>query len=189
MSLFHAPPFSARELARDDIGLLQAFLDANPAYFDCVGGSPAGDHEAAELFDELPPDGWPYTRKWLIGCFDGAGELAGMAELVADLLAPGVWHVGLFIVATARHGRGDAHVIWQGLAAWMQGQGARWFRLGVVEGNPRGLRFWRRQGFIPLRDRTGVEIAGRLHRVQVLARPVDGGLIEDYLALVPRDAP
>ncbi|MCR5869224.1 GNAT family N-acetyltransferase [Aquincola sp. J276] len=112
-----------------------------------------------------------------------------MAELVADLLAPGVWHVGLFIVATARHGHGDAQLIWQGLAAWMQRQGAQWIRLGVVENNPRGLRFWRRQGLMPLRDRQGVEIAGRLHRVHVLARPVDGGLMEDYLALVPRDAP
>lgn len=189
MNLFHTPPFSGRELTRDDIGLLQAFFDANPTYFECIGGAPATATEAAELFDELPPAGWPYTRRWLIGVFDGSGELAGMTELVADLLAPGVWHVGLLIVATARHGTGDAQLIWQGLTSWMRQQGAQWLRLGVVESNPRGLRFWRRQGFIVLRDRQGVEIAGRLHRVHVLARPVGAGLIEDYLARVPRDAP
>lgn len=125
----------------------------------------------------------------MVGFFDASNALAGVADLVADLLAPGVWHVGLFIVATERHGRGDAQALWQALAGWMQQQGAQWLRLGVVENNPRGLRFWRRQGFIPLRDREGVEIAGRLHRVHVLARPVGVGLIEDYLALVPRDAP
>lgn len=189
MNLFAAPPFSARELAREDIAPLQAFFEANPAYFECIGGSPAGAGEAAELFDDGPPAGWPFTRRWLIGFFDASNALAGVADLVADLLAPGVWHVGLFIVATERHGRGDAQALWQALAGWMQQQGAQWLRLGVVENNPRGLRFWRRQGFIPLRDREGVEIAGRLHRVHVLARPVGVGLIEDYVALVPRDAP
>lgn len=112
-----------------------------------------------------------------------------MAELVADLLAPAVWHVGLFIVATDRHGSGDADRLWQALAAWMQAQGAQWLRLGAVAANPRALRFWLRHGFIPLRMREGVEISGRLHTVQTLARPTGEGRIEDYLRQVPRDLP
>lgn len=187
--LLTAPPFSAHALTRADTARLQRFFDANPAYFQLLDGAPAGPDEAAELFDDLPPVGWPYTRVWHVGFVDAQGELVAMADLVADLLAPAVWHVGLFIVATDRHGSGDADRIWQALAAWMQSQGAQWLRLGVVAANPRALRFWRRQGFIPLRVREGVEISGRLHTVQTLARAVGEGRIEDYLRLVPRDLP
>lgn len=187
--LFTAPPFSVHVLTRADTTRLQRFFEANPAYFQLLGGAPAGPDEAAELFDDLPPTGWPYTRVWHVGFADAHGDLVAMADLVADLLAPAVWHVGLFIVATDRHGSGDADRIWQALAAWMQSQGAQWLRLGVVAANPRALRFWRRQGFIPLRVREGVEISGRLHTVQTLARAVGEGRIEDYLRLVPRDLP
>lgn len=187
--LFTAPPFSAHALTRADTARLQRFFDANPAYFQLLGGDPAGPDEAAELFDDLPPAGWPYTRVWHVGFADARGDLVAMAELVADLLAPAVWHVGLFIVATDRHGSGDAHQLWQALAGWMQAQGAQWLRLGAVATNPRALRFWLRQGFIPLRVREGVEISERLHTVQTLARPVGEGRIEDYLRLVPRDLP
>lgn len=187
--LFTAPPFSAHALTRADTARLQRFFDANPAYFQLLGGNPAGPDEAAELFDDLPPAGWSYTRVWHVGFADARGDLVAMADLVADLLAPAVWHVGLFVVATDRHGSGDADRLWQALAAWMQAQGAQWLRLGAVATNPRALRFWRRQGFIPLRVREGVEISGRLHTVQILARPVSDGRIEDYLRLVPRDLP
>ena len=187
--LFAAPPFSAHALTRIDTARLQRFFDANPAYFQLLGGAPAGPDEAAELFDDLPPAGWPYTRVWHVGCADAHGDLVAMADLVADLLAPAVWHVGLFIVATDRHGSGDADRLWQALAGWMQAQGAEWLRLGVVAANPRAMRFWLRQGFIPLRVRKGVEIGDRLHTVQTLARPVSEGRIEDYLRLVPRDLP
>jgi GNAT superfamily N-acetyltransferase len=84
-----------------------------------------------------------------------------MANVVSDLLAPTVWHIGTFIVATSRHGRGDAQVIYDNLEAWARRNGAQWLRLGVVKGNLRAEHFWERQGFAQTRLRPGVSM-GRL---------------------------
>lgn len=46
------------------------------------------------------------------------------------------------IVATARHGTGDAQVLNRGLESWAVANGAVWMWLGVVQGNTRAERFW-----------------------------------------------
>jgi hypothetical protein len=40
------------------------------------------------------------------------------------------------------HGGGAAHDLYKQLESWMRTNGARWSRLGVVEGNRRAERFW-----------------------------------------------
>ena len=102
---------------------------------------------------------------------DADGMMADVADVVSDLLAPRVWHVGLFIVATALHGRGAAHALYAALEAWMRASGAAWIRLGVVAGNARAERFWRRVGYVETRVRAGVAMGERVNAVRVLARP------------------
>ena len=128
---------SPRELAEADLPALQAFLDAHPAYYLAVTGAPAPPDEARRAFDEPPPAGTGWTRRWFLGLHDDAGALQGHAIVVADRFAPGTWHVALFLVATALHGSGVAAATLAGLEAWMAGQGARWGRLGVVVGHAR----------------------------------------------------
>lgn len=177
------------ELVAGSEATLQRFFDANPQYFLAVNGESAGANEAHdELHYELPA-GWPCTKKWLIGYFDEEGVLQAIANVFSDLLAPGVWHIGLLIVATARHGNGDAHVLYRSLEAWAAQNGARWMRLGVVQGNARAERFWESAGFVEVRRREG-EVMGRLtNTLRVMAKPLAGDSLGAYLALVPRDRP
>jgi hypothetical protein len=112
-----------------------------------------------------------------------------MVNLVSDLLAPSVWHIGTFIVATSRHGSGDAHVLYRSIESWAQGHGARWFRLGVVQGSLRAERFWQRQGFIQTRARSGVSMGLRTNTLRVMFKPLAGGSMAQYLTLVERDRP
>ena len=102
--------------------LLQSFFDANPEYFVTVNGEPAGPGEAREEIESELPAGWSFTKRWIIGYADGRGELAAMASVVTDLLATGVWQIGLFIVATARHGNGEARILHQGLQGFRERQ-------------------------------------------------------------------
>lgn len=183
------PELRVVELTAGAEPLLQRFFDDNPLYFVTVSGEPASPGEAHdEIHGELPA-GWPYDRKWVIGYVDAAGALAAMANVVSDLLAPTVWHIGTFIVATARHGSGDAHALFGALQAWARRHGACWLRLGVVRGNVRAERFWARQGFVQTRLRDAVVFGERSTTVRVMCKPLDGGTIEAYLALVERDRP
>ena len=180
------PDLRVVELGIGCEALLQRFFDANPEYFLAVSGAPAGPAEAQQEIRDEVPAGMSYTRQWLLGWVDATGELAAMADGVVDLLAPGVWHVGLYIVATSRHGSGDARTLYRSLEAWAVDNGAAWMRLGVVAGNARAERFWAAQGFIETRTRT-VEMGQRTNTVRVMHKPLAGGTVEQYLALVPRD--
>ena len=180
---------TAVELAAGTEPLLQRFFDENPVYFMSAYGEPAGPHAAHEEIHEDLPEGWPYTKKWVIGYTTSSGELGALANVVADLLAPSVWHIGTFIIATSRHGTGEARALYQGLEQWARDNGARWFRLGVVSGNLRAERFWRRLGFTQTRVRTGIAMGRVENTVRVMFKPLQGGSKQDYLVLVERDRP
>jgi GNAT superfamily N-acetyltransferase len=168
---------------------LQAFFEATPEYFLAAHGEPAGPNEAhEELLSELP-FGWGFTKKWLVGYQTAEGNLAAFANLTSDLLAPGVWHIGLFIVATSRHGTGEAQALYGALEAWAASNGARWLRLGVVQGNVRAERFWQAMGFQQTRTRTHVEMGRLSNTLRVMVKPLAGGSLEQYLSLIERDRP
>jgi GNAT superfamily N-acetyltransferase len=194
--LFRSARLAARELAAHEVPCLQALFDANPLYFQAVNGRPPTSDEAQQEFDEQPPPHLPFTRRWCLGLFgpqgqaDGEGEaLQGVAVIVQDLCGPGVWHIALYLVATALHGSGTAGATYRAMEAWMRHGGARWLRLGVVAGNARAERFWQAQGFAEVRRREGIDTGGRVNDLRVLAKPLNGGTLADYLALVPRDRP
>jgi len=108
--------------------------------------------------------------------------------VIAGLLADSVWHIGLFIVATPLHGGGTARLLYESLEMWMRRQGARWSRLGVVEGNLRAVRFWEKAGYVDLRKRK-VELGKQVNVVRVMAKPLTDGTLSEYLSLVSRDRP
>ena len=181
------PGLRTVELTIDHAALLQRFFDRNPAYFLATSGAPAGAGEAEEeITDPLPAD-MSYTKKWVIGYVDESGELAAMANIITDVLAPSVQHIGTFIVATDRHGSGDAQRLYGALEAWARDAGGAWMRLGVVLGNVRAERFWISQGYRPVRQRHDVHMGVRTVTIQVMYKPLRGGSRDEYLELVPRD--
>jgi hypothetical protein len=68
-------------------------------------------------------------------------------------------------------------------------QGARWLRLGVVQGSARAERFWQRCGYVQVRERGPVTMGKKSNLLRVMAKPLAGGTIAEYLALVERDRP
>lgn len=187
---FAAAGLQAHELRADQIPALQAFFDANPGYFFTINGRAAPPDAAQGDFDERPPPHLGWTRRWFLGLFDDAGSIAGVLDVVADLSAAGVWHLALFMLASDRHGRGDAQACYDALEAWIRARGASWLRLGVVAGNARAERFWARQGYLETRVRDGIDTGGRINVLRVLVKPLaEAADLETYRTLVPRDRP
>jgi hypothetical protein len=154
-----------------------------------VNGQPATANEARDEFRNELPEGWSFTKKWIIGFWREPDSLIGMANVVSDLLAPGVWHIGLFIVATPLHGSGAAQSIFSNFESWARESGAQWLRMGVVEGNAQAERFWKKFSFTEVRKRDGVEMGRLTNAIRVMAKPLAGGALHEYLALVARDRP
>ena len=187
--LFQAAGHSVRQLQASDVPGLQALFDANPWYFRVVNGRPANADEAQAAFDERPPAHLPFARHWKAGIFDGRGQLAGTVVVLSDFCASGVWHLGLFLLATRLHGGGLAARLHQALLDWARAQGADWMRLSVVVGNARAERFWARQGYVEVRRRHGIDTGGRLNDARVMVRALGEQGLDAYLARVPRDQP
>jgi GNAT superfamily N-acetyltransferase len=184
------PGLRAVELRAEDAPVLQPLLEACPAYFELVQGGVAAPDEARRwMASAAPPASMPFSRLWHVGAVDAGERLVAFASTVDDLLAPGVFHVGLFIVATDRHGTGLAQAFYAALEAWARAAGAQWMRLGVVVGNTRGERFWRRHGFVETRLREGMPMGTKVNTVRVLFKALAGGTRDEYLALVARDRP
>jgi len=188
-ALFGDAEFQARPLLDNDLPMLQAFFVANPDYFIAVNGVPPRSDEARQEFDERVPAGMAYERQYRLGLFDAQGGLIGVAWLVSILFAAGVWHIGLFIVATALHGSGRAQAMHQALHDWIACQGARWIRLGAVVGNRRAERFWEKLGYLEVRRRTGIQTGLRISTVRVFVKGVGGAGLDEYLQRVERDRP
>jgi len=110
-----------------------------------------------------------------------------MATIVGDFIADHVWHIGLFIVVSALHGSGAAHVLYRKLEQWMVDRGARWIRLGVVQGNAKAERFWQRSGYVQVRERGPLQMGRKTNLLRVMVKPLAGGTLDAYLALVGRD--
>ncbi|HQR19962.1 MAG TPA: GNAT family N-acetyltransferase [Burkholderiaceae bacterium] len=172
------------------IGELQAFYEANPEYWHLVHGHAPVPDEATQEFDARPPAEMSYSAvpMWLIRD-RVSGRLIGEVSAVTDLMAPGVIHLGFFIVDKARQGSGFAAEVYGAYEAWAIAHGARWLRLGVVEGNQRAHRFWVRNGYREVRRRHDYEIGSLRHTLLVMVKALQPYTFDDYLALVPRDRP
>jgi len=166
---------------------LQDFFESNSEYSIAVDGRPPGPGRAREVFESLPPAGWPFEKKWVLDFSGADGTMIGMADVISNLFVPGVWHIGLFIIATPLHGGGAARLVYEGLEEWMQGNGARWLRLGVVEGNARAERFWEKLGYVDVRRRLDVKMGERTNDIRVMVKPLATATLPEYLSLVARD--
>lgn len=180
---------TAVELTSAHVPSLQRFFVANPAYFLAVQGEPARPDEAREEIEDPVPIGIPHTKKWVIGFVRPDREIMALAHLASDIFAPTVWNISTFVVETARHGSGDALRLYDAVERWARQSGAGWLRLGVVIGNARAERFWASRGFVEARTRSGYPIGSQLNELRVMCKPLAGGSVADYLALVPRDRP
>ena len=99
-------------------------------------------------------------------------------------------HIGhVHRAARSRHGTGDAQRLNQGLETWSSANGAAWMRLGVVQGNTRAERFWAGQGYVPVRERPGIEMGKRMVTVRNMVKPLTHRTLEQYFELAPRDRP
>jgi GNAT superfamily N-acetyltransferase len=177
----------AVELARGDEPLLQRFFEANPFYFLAVNGEPALPEEADEEIHGQVPADMSFTKKWVIGYVDAKGDVIALANVISDLLAGGVWHIGTFIVATARQGHGDAQALYRSVEDWCGANGTRWMRLNVVQGHERAERFWGRRGYAQTTERVGIAMGKRMNTLRVMVKPLADNTLEQYLTLMPRD--
>ena len=166
---------------------MQRFFERNREYFLAVNGEAPGTDEARNEFADVPPAGMPYRAMSLLGFFDDGGELIGVATIVADFIQPHVWHVGLFIVASARTAAESPtrSTPARALDGRSGRRGCAWASSRATQGG----RFWLRCGYVQVRERGPLTMGTKTIVLRVMAKPLAGGTIAEYLALVEAIVP
>ena len=139
-------------LGREDAPQVLAFLRSRMDYFACVG---------EELTLESVREGRtvhpPHTQagqKWYVGLWR-AGKLCAVADLVAGYPDGETLFIGLFVVGAGAQGKGLGRRLIEELSARAGARGGRRMRLGCVEENQAGHKFWLAQGFRDVERKEG----------------------------------
>jgi ribosomal protein S18 acetylase RimI-like enzyme len=190
--IFETPSHIVRIATRDDAPALAQFCLENPDYdIFLTGQVPDTDAWIEDFLTDLPlaSFGWTSTHKF-IACLAGQGDkIVAIMDVTLDMIAKGIGHIGLFQVAGASQGTGLAHDLYRALEDWFRDQGTIAIRLGVLDGNPRGMAFWVRHGYCKTRMRTGTAPTGKQHVSHVMYKPLQAMTLDSYRGLVPRDHP
>lgn len=181
-----------RVAAKDDIEALARFCRDNPAYDIFLTGELPNEAEWVEDFlTDLPPPEFNAraTYKLVASAADDPSKIKAIIDVTLDMLAIGVGHISLFQVAERCHGTGLAHDLYRGLEDWLAREGSKVIRLGVLDGNSRGMAFWTRHGYQETRTRIGTAPTSKQRHSHVMFKPLLPMSLDQYRTLVPRDHP
>jgi ribosomal protein S18 acetylase RimI-like enzyme len=71
-----------------------------------------------------------------------------MSQFVKNVPEPRTWWIGLLVVAPELRSRGVGPALLRHVLAAAAEEGVTTVKLAVSPRNPRGLRFWQREGFV-----------------------------------------
>ena len=190
--MFSTPSFQVHVATRSDHSALVQFCRDNPAYDVFLTGDLPEENEWVEDFlTEVPPAhfGWTATHKLIVTIPDDTANIVAVIDVTEDMIGKGVGHVGLFQVAQRLHGSGIAREVYNGLEQWLISRGTKVMRLGVLDGNARGMAFWNRLGYLPTRTRIATALTCKQQLTYVMYKPLLPTTLKQYRDLVPRDHP
>ncbi len=164
MTIRALQPRTERELAAS---LMERCSD----YIVLETGEPPGDSYVTEFFEDVPP-GSRIDDALKLGVFE-AERIVGLLDIYRGYPQIDDWYIGLLLLDPAARNRGLGGRVLDWIVEAARAERAQRLLLCVLEGNPRGRRFWERYGFRLLRtvppSGTGSKAHGRIE----LQRPVD----------------
>ena len=90
----------------------------------------------------------------------GSGSLDAVLQFVKDLPKKGTWWIGLLVVAPELRSRGLGSALLRDFFGIAANEGVRNVKLSVSLRNPRGLRFWEREGFRDTQETCSITARG-----------------------------
>jgi len=109
--------------------------------------------EALEIFSDLPP-GKNYEDKFVLGIYKNRNELVGIIDIVKNFPVDGEWMLGLLLIEPEERNNGLGKLIHEALVQWAITLGSKSFRIGVIEDNYKGKKFWGDLGYLKIKEMT-----------------------------------
>ena len=146
--------YSVRLLTETDISELYRLCVSNPRYYGYMKCDPDPETLKGEL-TALPP-GRTLEDKYFAGIYED-GRMVAILDLITGYPNPETAFIGWFMVDGALQGQGIGRGFMGELCAYLKVRGVKEIRLGCIEENAEGRRFWERNGFIYTGNRYSTE--------------------------------
>lgn len=145
--LFELEGYKARKLSLDhDVEDLLKLCENCKDYYELTGIESVNLETAKEVFKELPP-GKEYDSKMVIGLYNDKDTLIGIIEGITDFPKKDIWYIGQMMISADYRNEGLGEKFYKGFEKWASLNNVNSIKLGVLEKNIYGLRFWKRMGF------------------------------------------
>ncbi|MDQ7094622.1 GNAT family N-acetyltransferase [Desulfosporosinus sp. PR] len=154
-------------LTLDELKAVAELNEKCSDYYLLHEGEQPSEKNTLEIFNALPP-GKNYEDKFVLGIFNDTDELIGIIDLVKNFPGEGEWMLGLFCIAPQQRDKGLGKLVHQTLVQWAVKLGAKSFRLGVLEENPKGMKFWSGLGYRKIKESLKVDAQQKTHVIKVM---------------------
>ncbi len=138
--------YKIRPLSGSNESELQALCERCSDYWELHEGRMPKDAWNIILSD-LPPDKSP-EDKFLFGVYRENDVLIAVIDIMKDYKEPGEWMIGLLMIDPAERGTGLGRKLHDDIKVWVSEKRGKLLRIGVVEENLKGYRFWSKMGYI-----------------------------------------
>lgn len=142
MSDISLKPISAARDFDDVLDLTERARD----YVVLEVGHPANDAYVRDFFEACPPGKTPDSLIHFAVMRDQ--EMAGIVGIASGYEQPDDWWIGLMLLDPAYRGRRIGHTVIKLIRRLARNEGIAMLKLSVLDANPRGESFWRREGFV-----------------------------------------
>jgi Acetyltransferases, including N-acetylases of ribosomal proteins len=138
-----------KTLTINDLQLLQTLLEKCSDYLAFQDGEPVKPSAAQDLF-KARPEGIDDNDKVILGIFNASEQLVGVFDLIKSYPNSRTLTLGLMILDTFSRGKGLGSIAFEILEEWAVSKKFNKIRLGVLFGNEKGLRFWKKMGLMEI---------------------------------------
>lgn len=124
------------------------------------------EEETNDLFTSLPPNK-DYKDKFVLGIFNGLNELIGVIDIVRDFPENHQWIIGLMLIESKERNKGVGKLVHKAIADFTKTLGAKSLRVGVINENTIGKKFWSSLGYKKIKE-VNINFKGSLRLVNVM---------------------
>lgn len=143
--------YEIQSLTLDELKTIEIFNLRCSDYYMLHDGVLPSENEALEIFNSLPP-GKTYEDKFSLGIYKYENELIGVIDIVRNFPSDGEWMLGLLLMEPEERNNGLGKLIHEALVEWAITLGSKSFRIGVIEDNHKGKKFWSDLGYIKIKE-------------------------------------
>lgn len=103
-----------------------------------------------------------------LGVYDNKGILIGMVDIFKNYPNNGTWMIGLLLLSPNERNNKLGKIIHEKIKQYALTQGAKSLRIGVLENNIKGRKFWDTLGY-KLEKSTTIEMGEEKHNLDILS--------------------